>query len=99
MISVVTPFYNEAQILEKSLLLLLRTLEKLDGDWELIIVNDGSIDGSPEIAREFVKTHADRVRLVSYPVNQGRGYALRQGINAAPGRDHRHHGGRLLLGP
>ena len=34
MISVVTPFYNEAQILEQSLLLLLESLEKLDGEWE-----------------------------------------------------------------
>jgi glycosyltransferase involved in cell wall biosynthesis len=85
MISVVTPFYNEAQILEKSLTLFLASLEKLEGDWEVIIVNDGSTDASPEIAREFVKKHADRMRLVSYPVNQGRGYALRQGINAARG--------------
>ncbi len=85
MISVVTPFYNEAQILEKSLMLLLGSLEKLDGDWEVIMVDDGSTDGSPEIARQFVKRHQDRVRLVSYPENQGRGYALWQGINASRG--------------
>lgn len=85
MISVVTPFYNEARILEKSLRLLFTTLEKLADDWEVIIVNDGSTDASYEIAREFVQKHADRMRMVSYPVNQGRGYALRQGINAARG--------------
>jgi dolichyl-phosphate beta-glucosyltransferase len=85
MISVVAPFYNEAQIVEKSLTLLLTTLEQLKEDWEIIIVNDGSTDASPEIAREFVQRHADRMRIVSYPVNQGRGYALRQGINAARG--------------
>jgi glycosyltransferase involved in cell wall biosynthesis len=57
----------------------------LADDWEVIIVNDGSTDASYEIAREFVQKHADRMRMVSYPVNQGRGYALRQGINAARG--------------
>ncbi len=85
MISVVTPFYNEAQILEKSLLLLVESLEKLDEEWEVIMVNDGSTDGSLDIARQFVNRHTDRVRLVSYPKNQGRGYALRQGISASRG--------------
>ncbi|MGO9620571.1 MAG: glycosyltransferase family 2 protein [Desulfobaccales bacterium] len=85
MISVVTPFYNEAQILEKSVAQLLKSLEQLDDDWEMIIVNDGSTDGSGDIAVGIAARHPDRMRLVSYPVNQGRGYALKQGIDTSRG--------------
>lgn len=84
MISVVCPFYNEEAILEKSVALMLRNLETLNQEWELLIVNDGSKDGSLEIARELECCHP-RLRVLSYPVNRGRGYAIRTGVAQARG--------------
>jgi dolichol-phosphate mannosyltransferase len=83
-ISIVSPFYNEAGIIRQSILAMLDQLESLDGEWELVVVNDGSTDNSADIARE-VAADNKRLRLIEYPYNRGRGYALRTGINSALG--------------
>jgi glycosyltransferase involved in cell wall biosynthesis len=83
-ISVVSPFYNESGIIRESVLGMLRQLESLDGEWELIVVNDGSTDDSAGIVREIAANNK-RLRLIEYPINRGRGYALRTGINSAQG--------------
>lgn len=81
-ISVVSPFYNEGQIIETAVAGMLEQLSRLDGEWEFIVVNDGSTDGSGERVKQI---QHPRLRLIEYPVNRGRGYALRTGINAARG--------------
>lgn len=84
MISVVSPFYNEQDILVKALDRMISNLEKLSETWELIIVNDGSTDHSIHVANE--KAMQDpRIRVISYERNQGRGYALRTGIENTHG--------------
>ena len=83
-LSVVCPFYNEAEILESAVRSLLSKLAELDVNWELIIVNDGSRDESLEIA-EGISDGEDRLRLISYSKNRGRGHALRAGIRQARG--------------
>ncbi|MBZ0310763.1 MAG: glycosyltransferase family 2 protein [Anaerolineae bacterium] len=84
MISVVCPFYNEEDILEASVRLMLQNLAALPEDWELIIVNDGSRDRSLEIARNL-SSENPRLHVLSYTPNRGRGYAIRTGIAAASG--------------
>lgn len=84
-ISVVCPFYNESLILEASVELMLKNLSRLQEPWELIIVNDGSTDNSMEIAESLQKKHPDQLRVLGYPHNRGRGFALRTGAAAATG--------------
>jgi glycosyltransferase involved in cell wall biosynthesis len=81
-VSVVCPFYNESPIIETAIRRLLSQLESLDGEWELIVVDDGSTDGSEEIARSI---DCSRLTVLGYPHNRGRGRALRTGIAAARG--------------
>ncbi|MCG3160945.1 MAG: Undecaprenyl-phosphate 4-deoxy-4-formamido-L-arabinose transferase [Acidobacteria bacterium] len=83
-ISVVCPFYNEAEIIESAVEKLLAQLSSLDAEWELIIVNDGSTDGSEAIAQRLALRDS-RLRALGYRFNRGRGYALRTGIAAARG--------------
>jgi glycosyltransferase involved in cell wall biosynthesis len=83
-VSVVCPFYNEAGILEASVRGLLAQLDLLPHDWELIIVDDGSSDGSGAIAKSLTRL-SPRLRVLGYRTNRGRGYALRTGIAAARG--------------
>lgn len=83
-ISIVCPFYNEESILDKAIEGMLKNLSDLPYDWELILVNDGSLDNSLSIAKKWEKQQS-RLMVVSYPDNQGRGYALKSGINAATG--------------
>jgi glycosyltransferase involved in cell wall biosynthesis len=45
---------------------------------DIIVVNDGSTDNTPEILKSF-----DYITIVSYNKNRGKGYALRQGFNKA----------------
>lgn len=84
MISVVCPFYNEESIMEASVSLMLRNLEALPQDWELVLVNDGSKDASGAIAEQLTKRHP-RLRVCGYVHNKGRGHALREGIAQARG--------------
>jgi dolichyl-phosphate beta-glucosyltransferase len=84
MISVVCPFYNEETILEASTRRMLGNLASLAEPWELILVDDGSQDSSLEIARRLEREDP-RLRVVTYPYNRGRGYALRAGVGEARG--------------
>ena len=83
-ISVVLPMYNEATVIEKTLSAVTQVLADLDASWEILVVDDGSTDGSADRVADVSQTE-DRIRLVSYPLNRGRGYALRQGFARAAG--------------
>lgn len=54
-------------------------------DWEWIIVNDGSNDGTEAVCRELA-AQDPRIRIVSYPVNRGRGHARNRAIADARGQ-------------
>lgn len=80
----VVPSYQEGLAIEPNIERLVAALEQLDGSWELLIVNDGSTDDSLEkMQRAAAKD--PRIRVLSYPVNRGRGHALRTGFAAATG--------------
>src|SRR5262245_20977243 len=83
-VSVVWPFYNEAETIESAIEQLLAQLSSLSVEWELIVVNDGSTDGSEQIAQKLCRRYP-RLRAFGYRFNRGRGYALRTGIAAARG--------------
>ena len=85
MISVVCPFYNEEKIVAASVRLMQQNLASLPEEWELIVVNDGSTDRSLEIV-QALQGENPRLRVVSYPLNRGRGFAIRSGVGAARGR-------------
>lgn len=83
-ISIVCPFYNEESIIENASALMVRNLQTLSLDWELILVNDGSTDDSLQSVYASVKGN-DRIKIISYETNQGRGHALKTGIDHAQG--------------
>lgn len=83
-ISVICPFYNESEIIEYCVRRMLERLSTLVDEWELIVVNDGSTDGSERIV-EQIAWQFPRLRLLGYRFNRGRGHALRTGIAAAQG--------------
>lgn len=82
-LSVFYPVYNEEQGLAAMTSRALAALEGLGiGDWELIIVDDGSTDRSGAIADELASGHP-RLRVIHHPKNLGYGLALRTGFAAA----------------
>ena len=84
-LSVVVPMYNEGEAVSQNVKRFVEVLGKLDINWELIPVNDGSTDDTKE-QLEKIKADNDRVHYAGYDTNRGRGYALRTGINVSTGK-------------
>ena len=83
-LTVLIPFYNEEGSLEKLWLELQPVLEKLKKNYEVILINDGSNDGSHAIAQKLVKNN-NFIKLIHNGHNQGKAAVLQQGFNAAVG--------------
>ncbi|MGI8863719.1 MAG: glycosyltransferase family 2 protein [Solirubrobacteraceae bacterium] len=81
MLSILMPVYNERERVERAIAEVLST--ELPADFELIIVDDGSTDGTREILREG--DWEPRVRLFEHEHNQGKGAAIRTGLGHAQG--------------
>jgi dolichyl-phosphate beta-glucosyltransferase len=81
-LSVVIPAFNEAQRLEPSLRSVLGFLARRGRPFEVLVVDDGSSDGTAEVAGRF----ADQgVRVLVQPRNRGKGAALKAGVLASRG--------------
>lgn len=77
--SVLTPVYNGAPYIERCYASL---AAQTFGDWEWVVVDDGSTDQTAELVRAL---NDPRIRLVSYQPNRGRGYARYESLAAATG--------------
>ncbi|MBU0465011.1 MAG: glycosyltransferase family 2 protein [Proteobacteria bacterium] len=84
-LSIVAPMYNEAENIETTINRLTNAMKDFPGQWEMIFVNDGSTDQTLEIARVW-EQKIDNLIIASYPVNMGRGRALRTGFKKARGK-------------
>jgi len=84
-LTVIAPMYNEADNIETTISMIKETLSDFDKPWELLLVDDGSDDNTFEIARRF-ETKMPNLRVLHYPLNCGRGKALRTGFNHARGK-------------
>lgn len=84
-ISVIMPAYNESRHIEANVRETVRTLEGMGYDYEVIIVDDGSVDGTYLHALRVASTHPERVRVAYYAKNQGKGNALICGAALAKG--------------
>ena len=83
-LSVVVPAYNEEERLPRTLDRLKEYYDAQPYDYDVAVVSDGSKDRTADIAHEFARANG-RFRLISYPDNQGKGYAVRKGMLEATG--------------
>ena len=79
-LSLVIPFYNEEKNIDHVVSELVNSFEKASIDYELILVNNGSVDQSPQILEDLAKERPDRIRVVHVPVNQGYGWGIINGL-------------------
>jgi len=84
-ISVIVPAYNEEKRLPSTLERVVRYLdEKRFSFAEILVVDDGSRDGTVAAISEFTRRHPS-VRLLRNPGNRGKGYSVRHGMLEAKG--------------
>jgi glycosyltransferase involved in cell wall biosynthesis len=84
MLSLLIPSYNEGACIYENLLSIEEQVCSLAEDYEIIVINDGSLDQTEAEIRRACARHA-KIRMISYPQNMGKGYALRQGTESAAG--------------
>jgi hypothetical protein len=81
-LSIVLPCFNEAENLNDMVCDALVAAGRVSADYEIVIVDDGSSDGTAEIGATLAEGHR-HVRLVMHLTNRGYGAAVRTGISAA----------------
>ena len=81
-VSILMPVYNEAPTVEEAVQRVLDT--DFPFDWELIMVDDGSTDGTSELLPVLVE-RSNRITLLAHERNKGKGTAIRTAVAAAAG--------------
>ena len=79
-LSVVIPVYNEVGTIKE----IVSRVQAVDLEKEIIIVDDGSTDGTRELLPEITLSH-ENIRVLYHDRNQGKGAALRTGFEGATG--------------
>jgi glycosyltransferase involved in cell wall biosynthesis len=78
-LSVVIPIYNEVESIQE----IVKRVKKTRLAWEIILVDDGSMDGTRDLLKEM--DGKDSIRVILHDKNQGKGAAVRTGFDAARG--------------
>lgn len=84
-LSVIMPVYNERYLVGESIRRVLAVRSPLISRLDLIVVDDGSTDGTRELLRELAAAHRDRITYVEHAQNGGKGAAVRTGLAHARG--------------
>ncbi len=82
--SFVIPAYNESSRIRPTLDELLRYIHERGWHAEVLVVDDGSRDDTPQIVRDYGKAHPE-ILLVENPGNRGKGFSVRNGMLHARG--------------
>ena len=82
-LSIVVPAYNEEARIGGSLDVLVRHLSEQSYTWDIVVVDDGSSDGTADVVRERASQNSG-IRLENIR-HSGKGWAVRHGMLAASG--------------
>lgn len=81
-LSIVHPCFNEEENIEQTVRETLAWFDASHHDGEVLVVDDGSKDSSPDILKQLAKEDS-RVKVVTHQKNRGYGLAVRSGCDAA----------------
>src|SRR4051794_27962794 len=82
-VSLVLPVHNGAAYIERNVRRVCESLERLERPFEVIVVCDGSTDGTARCAQAIGD---ERVIVLRYPRNSGKGHAVLHGLVNSRGR-------------
>jgi glycosyltransferase involved in cell wall biosynthesis len=83
-LSIVIPAYNESARIELTLDRVMACVAKQGWDAEVLVVDDGSTDATPEIVQAWMERHPG-LHLIQNEGNRGKGYSVRNGLLQAEG--------------
>src|SRR5580692_10935031 len=83
-LSIVIPAYNECLRIEGTLERVTSCIRECNWDAEVLVVDDGSTDETPDIVQRWMQTHP-RLHMVRNPGNRGKGYSVRNGLLQSAG--------------
>ncbi|HLK50583.1 MAG TPA: glycosyltransferase family 2 protein, partial [Bryobacteraceae bacterium] len=84
-VSILMALYNEEEFVGAILERVLNAPLPEGLDREIIVVDDGSSDGSARIVEDFAALHPDVIRLIRHDRNRGKGAAIRTAVQQARG--------------
>jgi len=84
-LSVIIPAYNEVKRLPLTLIDIDKHLSRVNFSYEIVVVDDGSIDGTHQLVNKFKKL-IPNLKLIRYENNQGKGNAVKVGMTQSEGR-------------
>ncbi len=84
-ISILIPLYDEEEFIGALLERVLKAPLPDDSSIEVIVVDDGSTDGSDKVVEDMAARHPDTVRLIRHGRNRGKGAAIRTAVGEARG--------------
>jgi len=79
-ISVIVPVYNEGEAVKEVINELQKQIKRVDIEYEIIVVDDGSNDNTKEVLKSLNK---ENIRIITHPENMGYGEAILTGIKNA----------------
>jgi len=86
-LTIILPVYKEAVRLTNALDKVAEFVNDFEGEAEAIFINDGSPDNCAEVIQGYIELHPKLpFRLISYVLNQGKGYAVKEGVIEAEGK-------------
>jgi len=83
--SIVIPVFNEEESLGELIKEIFGAMDGVDGDYEIILVNDGSNDRSVDIINDLTQQHPKKIVSITLSDRMGQTYALNKGIKSAKG--------------
>jgi len=78
-ISVFFPAYNDGGTIASLVIMALKTLREVTEDYEVVVVNDGSSDYTPDVLQELAQSNP-KIKIVGHDQNRGYGGALITGF-------------------
>jgi dolichol-phosphate mannosyltransferase len=80
-LSIIIPTYNEKLTVNE----ILKKVIELDIDKEIIVVDDGSVDGTRDLLSEIILNNDQNLKIILLERNFGKGYAIREGLKHVNG--------------
>ena len=82
-ITILMPAYNEEHHIQDGIKGIVNLVSKLEFDYEVIIIDDGSTDNTRNVAKNIINN--PHVRVIGYNQNKGKGNAIKYGLNHSTG--------------